>query len=239
MGSTKAKWQNNLLHFFDSTTFETVRPVAPVLFEDDFLGAALDTHKWTAIDALGATEAIATGENGVCALTLTNAVEVQKAGLYCADMLGIVLDHKPIFEARLRFTTVPAEATKMTAVVGLASADAADIDNITHSAWFRWDGDTVGLITCETDEGTAHETSKVTTGLTIVVNVWHIFKIDMSDPTSVKFYYDGVRVCAGTTFNMHTDATQGFQPYIRLDKAADAGDLGVMEVDYVRVWSAR
>lgn len=238
MGQTGAKWLNGILQFFDKTTFETVRPIAPVLFEDDFLGAALDTHKWTAYDAGAATEAILTGQNGVCALTLTNAVEAQIAGLYFADVLPIMLDHKPIFEARVRWTTLPAELTKMTAVVGLASATAADIDDVTDSVWFRWDGDTLGLVTCESDD-TVHEQSKVTSAVTSVINVWQILRIDLSDPQSAKFYIDGVRVAAATTFIIHTDLDQEYQPYIRLDKSADAGDLGVMEVDYVRVWSAR
>ena len=225
--------------FYESTNSETYLPFAPC-FRDDFWGATLDLHKWLALDALNATQAITSIENGACELALTNAAEIQMAGLFFNDMLPFRLNRGPVFEARVRWTTLPAEVTKMTAVCGLASATAADIDNIAGSVWFRWDGDTLGLLTCESDDTAAlHETTKVTTGLSSVINVWQILRIDCSVPAAVRFYVNGARVCGTTTFNINTVAAQGYQPYIRLDKAANAGDLGVLEIDYVKVWQAR
>lgn len=235
----KSKRKNTITTFYESSNAETYLALSP-MFEDDFFGAALDAYKWTVLDALGATELVASAENGVCALSLTNAAEIQVAGLYFGDICPFRLNRGPIFEARVRWTTLPAEVTKMTAVLGLAAATAADIDNITDSVWFRWDGDTIGLVTCESDDTAAgHEQSKITSAISVLINIWHIFRIDLTDPAAARFYIDGARVAKATTFNVDTDADQEYQPYIRLDKAANAGDLGVMEVDYVRVWETR
>lgn len=240
MGSTKAKWINYVLQFFDSSTYETVLPVAPVFFQDDFLGANVDVHKWTkyVVGAGAPTQLIVTSENGAAQLLLTNADEVQISGLYFGDILPFMLDHKPIFEARVRFTTDLAGTA--TAVFGLCCATNGAIDSITDSVWFRFDGGTGLLATCECDDTAAgHEKSKVTTGITFLTNIWHILRIDCSVPTDVKFYIDGVRVCATTTFDISTDADQEYQPMLRLDKAHEAADLGIAEVDYCRVWSTR
>lgn len=49
--STKAKWVNGVLTFYDGVTFETLKPLAPVVFIDDFLGKYLDLY--TAADNSG------------------------------------------------------------------------------------------------------------------------------------------------------------------------------------------
>lgn len=235
----KSKKKNTITTFYESSNAETLLALSP-MFEDDFFGALLDEHKWTKYTAGAAppTQLIASGENGVCALTMTAAVEAQISGLYFADICPFRLDRGPIMEARVRWTTLPAEVTKMTAVIGLCNATAADIDAITDSVWFRWDGDTLGLITLESDD-TGHEQSKVTSGITSVINTWQILRLDLTDMQNARFYINGARVAAATTFIIHTDIDQEYQPMIRLDKSADAGDLGVMEVDYVKVWQTR
>ena len=42
--SIKGKWANGILSFFEGTTHETVKPVAPVVFEDDFTGQVLNSE---------------------------------------------------------------------------------------------------------------------------------------------------------------------------------------------------
>jgi len=141
-----------------------------------------------------------------------------------------------MLEAKVRFTTLPAVAS--TAVVGLAGAHNAAIDTVAESIWFRWDFS--GLITVEHDDaGGGHESTKVTTGLTLVANQWAILKIDCTNTADVRFYVDGAPVATGTTFNMSGVPALLLQPVARLDKAAAAANLGVMEVDYARAWQAR
>jgi hypothetical protein len=236
----KSRRKNGITSFYETNNAETLLPLAPI-FEDDFWGAALNEKTWTKYTAGAAppTQLIITGENGVCALTMTNDVEAQICGIYFGTIYPFRLDRGPVFEARVRWTTLPAEATKMTAVVGLASATQADIDNVADSVWFRWDGEGLGLMTVESDDVSANETSKVATGITSEINKWQILKIDLTVPTAVKFYINGLQVAKTTTFNVSTDPDQEYQVYFRLDKSADAGDLGVMEIDYVKVWETR
>jgi hypothetical protein len=238
--STKAKWLNSILQYFESTTQETILPMAPVFFLDDFFGKALDVTNTWATHITGAAPPtvalVASGPNGAVACTLTNANEVQLAGFDTNDQRPFLISKGLIAEFRARFTTLPASAT--TACLGLCGNHNAAIDTVAESAWFRWDAATAGLITVETDD-TNHETSKVTTNVTAAVNVSNIFRIDFSDPTSVKFFIDGQRVAASTTFNMNQVTTLVLQPVCRMDKAAAVANLGVIEVDYVKVWHTR
>ena len=236
--ATRSKWYRNVLAWFDNVSYETLLPLNPVFFFDDFIGKALDvTNSWGVRDTAGGTETIlADGPNGSVELLLTNAVEIQLAGLDMADQRNFILNQDLQMEARLRFTTLPADVA--TAVIGLCGDHNAAIDTVAESAWFRWDGS--GATTVESDDTTGGtEKSKVATGSTWLVNIWHIVRIDASVPADVKFYIDGARVAASTTFDMSAVPTLKLQPVARMDKAAAGTNLGVMEVDYIKVWQNR
>jgi len=232
----KYSGEGNRINFKDVyNNHASDRPVAGVVFHDHFLGKAWDvTNKWTALDTAGATETLLADQpGGVVQLLLTNAAEIQLAGMYTADERQFTLNRGLNFEARIRFTTLPANAT--TAVIGLTGNTNAAIDTIAESIWFRWDFS--GAVTVECDDTAAgHEKSKVATGVTLLADIWHVFRISCDDIASCRFFIDGAQVAASTTFNMNTVPTLQLQPMLRLDKAADALNLGVMEVDYVTVW---
>lgn len=214
----------------------TVNVDAGVYWSDHFIGKAIDvTNTWTLIDALNATETLKADQpGGVVELALTNAAEVQLAGMAFGNERPFTIARGLVFEARCRFTTLPANAT--VALIGLAGDHNADVDAVAESCWFRYDGS--GAVTVENDD-TANESSKVATGITHLVNAWHVFRIDFANPADVKFYVDGNPVgstAASTTFNMNQVAALQLQPYIMMSKAADALNLGVMEVDYVKCW---
>lgn len=213
----------------------TALALAGVYWEDHFIGKAIDvTNTWTLIDTANGSETLKADQpGGVVELALTNANEVQVAGMAFGNERPFTIARGLVFEARCRFTTLPADAA--IAVIGLAG-DTGTIDGIAESCWFRYDGS--GAVTVENDD-TSNETSKVATGITHVVNEWHVFRIDFANPADVKFYVDGNAVgstAATTTFNMNQVAALQLQPYIRMDKAAAATNLGVMEVDYVKIW---
>jgi len=234
--STKGRYIANTATLIEPTSQETVARFAPVQFYDDFLGKAIDTTNWwTALDTAGGTEALtADAPSGAVALSLTNANEIQLAGLSWGDHRPLVLNQGLVAEFRARFTTLPADAA--TAVIGLAGDTDAAINTIAESMWFRWDGS--GVVTVEHDD-TANTTSKVATGVTSVLNTWQVFRIDCTVITDVKFYINGNAVATGTTFDMSTVAALALQPMIRMDKAAAATNLGVMELDYVRIYQNR
>ena len=58
----------------------------------------------------------------------------------------------------------------------------------------------------------------------------------MSDVTSIKFYIDGVRVAATTTFAF--TATGLVQPYLGLYKSTGLA-VGTIAADYVKLWQKR
>lgn len=233
--ATRGAWLNQILTYFENTTQERVLPVAPVVFYDDFLGNALNTTAWGTRDAGGAAETVvADAPNGVIGLALDATSEIQLAGLDWADNRTLVLNQGLVLEARFRLSVLPTGA--VVAVVGFCGDHNAAVDSVAESVWFRADGN--GVITVENDD-TAHETSKVATGVTVTAGQWIIGRIDCSDPADVKFFVNGDRVAAGTTFNMSQVPALALQPVARIGKEGAATTVGTLQVDYVRAWQKR
>jgi hypothetical protein len=249
MGSTKSKWENGVLTFYDSSTYEHVLPVAPVVFYDDFLGkldlyTAADNSAgiWTPKDTSGGGSTIeallADGLNGVLRLALDNTNEKQEAGVYFGDERNFALAQDLIFEARVALHTLPTgQAEVYFGLAGdyvegpIAEADEGPAEHI----FFCFDGS--GACKIFTDD-TSHDNDAVATGVTVVADAYHIFRIDCSNPASVKFYIDGVRVAASTTFNMNHVAALKLQPFFMVHKETGVG-VGEAYIDYVRVFQKR
>ncbi|TPL40686.1 hypothetical protein [Mesorhizobium sp. B2-4-6] len=232
--TTRSLYRNGRIEFYDSVSLERMLPVAPVVFYDDFLGNALDTFKWGARDTAGGAEAVvADAPNGVIGLALDATSEIQLAGIDWADQRTLVLNQGLIFEARFRLSVLPTGAVIV--VVGLEGDHNAAVDTVAESIWFRADGN--GQITVENDD-TANETSKVATGVTLTTADWIIARIDCTDIADVRFFINGERVAASTTFNMSTVAALALQPVARVSKGA-ATTVGTLQVDYVRIWQNR
>jgi hypothetical protein len=227
-----------ILRYYDSTTYETLRVIAPVYFHDDFVGRAQDvTNAWGTRDTASATEAlVADAPNGVYRLALDATSEAQLAGLDWGDQRTLVLNQGLGFEARVKLSTLP--TTGSIVCIGLCGDHNAAVDTVAESIWFRLDGSTGGLITVECDDGTT-ETSKVTTGVTVLNTDWVILRIDCSDPTSIKFYINGAQVAATTTFSANAVPTLALQPVLRVGKESAGTNLGALDVDSVRVWQKR
>jgi hypothetical protein len=232
----KSRFFRGLLEFYQTGAGETVQPIAPVVFKDDFLGKILDvTNVWGTRDAGAATEAIAADEgNGAVALALDATNEVQVAGIDWGDQRPLILNQGLIAEFRFRLSVLPTGAVVM--CVGLCGDYNAAVNTVAESMWFRADGN--GVITVETDD-TAHETSQVATGKTLTTADWMIGRIDATTITDVKFYIDGVRVAAGTTFDMSQVAGLKLQPVCRIGKEGAATTVGTLLVDKVQVWQNR
>lgn len=234
--ATRARWSlGRLLYFDNGTGTESLLPVSPVVFNDDFLGNTLNTVNWGTRDTGAATEAVvADAPNGVLGLALDATSEAQLAGVDWADQRTLVLNQGLIFEARFRLSVLPTGS--VTACVGLCGDHNAAVNTVTQSMWFRADGS--GAITVETDDNT-NETSLVATGTTLTTSDWIIAKIDCSDIASVKFFINGNRVASGTTFNMSATPTLALQPVARIGKEAIATTVGTLQVDYIRAWQNR
>ena len=241
--STKSKFIGGILTFFDKSNYESVLPVAPCRFYDDFLGTDImidetgSNGPWTPIDVSSSgnsTPLIAADvANGVARLPLDATNEAQESGLYWGDQRPLVLNQGLIFECGLALQTLPTGTAE--AVWGLAGDYNADADTVAEGIWFKADGG--GLVVCEADD-TSNEVDDETTGITLVATEFHVFRIDCRVITDIRFFIDGVAVATDETFDASTVAALALQPYFHLAKASGTG-VGTVDVDYVRVWQNR
>jgi hypothetical protein len=237
--ATKGQYRSGLLTYYDGTSFESVRPIAGVIDEDDFLGKAINTvTRWTAIDvsAAGLTTPVlvANSCSGVVSLPLDATSEAQESGLTWGDVRTLGIHRGLVFECGLAFHTLP--TTGVAAVWGLAANKNATDDSVTENFWFR--AQASGAILAESDDTSTDNDDKAT-GVTVVADAYHIYRIDCSVTTDIKFYIDGARVAASTTFTAAgASATLALQPYFHIDKASGTG-VGEIYLDYCRVWQKR
>jgi len=243
MGTKSAyNWRGTgRMAFWDAATYETFKADYPINFYDDFIGAdvvipatgAVESGcKWSKKITANATVAkTADGVNGLVDCSLTNASEAQEGALQMNDELMFSIAQGAIFEARLSLTTLP--TLNGVASFGLHGAYAAGGSN------FRvgFEIPAGGLCACESDDN-ATDTS-ASSGSTLVAGTYYIFRIDCTDQTNIKFFINGLRVASSTTFaNAASASNSKCQPHFGMYKASGAG-LGVISVDYVKIWQDR
>jgi hypothetical protein len=247
--STKSRWRNGILEFYDSVTHETTPVGAPFYYKDDFLGAGglaaipatsseergVDWVKLIVGSGPPVAQEAADGSSGVMSLALTATSEAQDCTLSWGDQLGFDVTNGGQVEFKARFTAVPTTGTRV--VAGICGPHNLAKDTVANSAWFSWDG--TAITYAETDDTTNNNDDKAT-GITAVVDIWEIYRIDFTDLTDVLFYIDGVSVATATTFDMSnlTAAEKIMQPYFSLDKASGTS-VGTLEIDYIKLWGKR
>ncbi|HUV84726.1 MAG TPA: hypothetical protein VMV86_03405 [Methanosarcinales archaeon] len=239
--STKGKFENGIATTYDSVTSETVLKHAPVVLYDDFIasslvipagGAVESGCLWSKLLVGGGLVAGAAGGNGWVECTLAATSEAESAYLYTNDNLQFSVTQGLIFETKLIISVLPTAVAEVQFGVGCVYGVP---DAMAYSVWFTADGS--GEIFCEKDDAATDQS--VTSGVTVVNTVGHYYKIDMSDVTNIKFYIDGVRVAAATTFGfVATGANALVQPFLGGYKASGAG-LGTLAIDYVKLWQKR
>lgn len=246
MGRTSCKYdwhETGKQVFYDNSTFETLLAMYPVSFYDDFAGGDLvipasasaeSGCKWTKMIVGAAPPTVAKSADVVNAhvlCSLTADAQKQDAALHWDDQLSLSIAQGAIFETRLSLTTLP--TLNSVASFGLwgAWADGGSAYRV------GFEVPAGGLVTCESDDNATDTPGATTT--TLVAGAYNIFRIDCTTQTDIKFYIDGVRVAASTTFaNAASAANSKCQPHLGLYKASGAG-LGVMSVDYVKCWQNR
>lgn len=179
---------------------------------------------WTIADtsSSGTPTYLCVTENGGAAkLTLANTSEAEIVTLYTNDVLPYDLRHISNVWWVAKVASIDAVTTL---TMGVANARADVDDNITVNAWFRMEGSaSTTAVVCETDDGTTDNDDKAT-GKTLS-STYKRFLIDFSQGLSdVRFFIDGERVAAGTTFDMSAVAAdQNVQPFVQLQKASGTG----------------
>jgi hypothetical protein len=242
MGTTRAKWRANQLFFYDGTTYETVRPVAPVYFFDDFLGNVTNTDCWTVIDVGAGSTAQAAS---VLTITENVAGATDENGVYFKNDKPFNKSKGPIFETRMALNVAPTLGTEI--IFGLMKDSLTPgagrilvADELLVYAMFGF-YTTVGaglipVIRTKDAGATSAITSTAVTAFSL--DVYHVFRIDCTTPADIKFYVDGVGVATGTTFNVSNAADVMMQPILTAQKVGANAGLGIALFDYVRIWQA-
>jgi len=211
-----------------------------VKLEEDFLGPMTLTasptngDRWDIADTSSAGTPTYTvgGINGEATLAFDSQSEVQNVCLFQSDVLNWDIDLIQRIEMRVKTTATLDSATSL--AFGLASARNDAIDSITAHASFRIIGNNTLVV--ESDDGTTDK-DDVATGASLS-DTYKKFVIDFTGGKSnVKFYVDGVRVAASTTFDM-SGYTAGLQPYVQIQKTADTNTDSVT-VDYIKIEGKR
>lgn len=205
---------------------------------DDFVGSSvtfptsanIGTPWVTAVTGAAPPTHVRAGS--LATLTLTSASQIQILGLHHGDSLAFDIDDIQRVTMRVRIgASTFTSGSILCFGVGSARNDAAN--DVAANAWFRMEGaNSTTLVYCETDDGT-RDVDDVSTGQTLGTT-FRDFVIDFTGGKSnVKFYIDGIRVCATQTFDMSAYSS-GLQPIIQLQKAANT-NADVCVVDFVDI----
>lgn len=179
---------------------------------------------WTVKDTSSGgtpTYLVASGDGGGMALTLVNTSEAEIVTMYHNNVLNFDL-------AKIQFVEMIAKVSGIDSVttltMGVAAAQADADDDIVTNAWFRMEGSasTTALVV-ETDDAVTDLNDKATG--TTLSSTYKTLRIDFTNGLAdVRFYVDGERVAASTTFDM-SGLTAGLnvQPFVQIQKASGTG----------------
>ncbi len=207
-------------------------------YSDDFIGPAVSfptsaniASPWV-YAVTGAAPPTAQRNNDRKVLTLTSASQIQILGGSHGDALAFDIDdlQRVVMRAKIGASTFTSGSTL---VFGVGSARNDTADSVTAHAWFRMEGaNSTTVVYVETDDD-VRDNNDVSTGVTLGTT-YKEFVIDFTGgKQNVKFYIDGQRVAASTTFDM-SSYSAGLQPIVQLQKAANT-NADVFEMDYIEV----
>lgn len=176
---------------------------------------------WTVADTSASgspTYTTITENGGAIALTLASTNEVENVCMYQNDVLMLDLARLQRVEFLAKVAAVDSTTT---IVFGVGSARNDAIASVSVCAWFKILGSSsTSAIVIDTRDGTNSNTS-VATGQTLS-STYKKFTIDFEKGLAdVRFFIDGERVAASTTFNMSAiTSDQNVQPLIQVQKTA-------------------
>lgn len=207
-------------------------------YVDDFVGASvtfptsanIGTPWVTDVTGAAPPTHVRAGSNAVLTLTADNQAQI--LGLHHNDSLAFDIDDIQRVTMRVKIGAATFTSGSIF-VFGVASARNDTADSVAEHAWFRMEGaNSTTLVYVESDDGT-RDNNDVSTGVTLGTS-YKDFVIDFTGGKSdVKFYIDGARVAASTTFNMSA-YSGGLQPLFQLQKAANT-NADVATIDYIEI----
>tara|TARA_R110002020_G_C16067434_1_gene755949 strand:+ start:40 stop:825 length:786 start_codon:yes stop_codon:yes gene_type:complete len=160
---------------------------------------------------------------------------------------------EPIFEARVKVNlatdAVFDTSSVYEVIVGLCTAgsavsvSAAAFDGFADSVAFRLGGGATAAnnIYIESDDGTT-DNAPADTGVDFTSGTYHVYKIDMSDTSDVRFYVDGKLANNGNRIDISAmAATDYLEPFILFARTNAGGTERAhsLDIDYVNISSKR
>ena len=213
------------------------------IFYDDFNGAvatfptsADPATAWVVDDTSSAGAPTYTKGTSEATLTLASTSEIENVCLHFNDALDFDIDLIQRLEMRVKLGAATFTSGSILCF-GLGSARNDTADDVAANAWFRMEGaNSTTVVYVETDDA-VRDNNDISTGVTLGTT-YKEFVIDFTGGKSdVKFYIDGQRVGATTTFDM-SGYSSGLQPIVQLQKAANTNVDSVVS-DYVKVTRKR
>lgn len=198
---------------------------------------------WTIADTSSSgtpTYLCVTEDGGAATLTIAATSEAENVCLYFNDVL-------PWDVASLQYVKFVAKVSgidsETTLVMGVGSARNDTPDSVATNAWFRIEGSvSTSNVVVETDDAVT-DTDDKATGQTLAA-VYKTFLIDFTNGLAdVRFFIEGERVAAATTFNM-SGLTAGLnvQPIVQIQKASGTGvpavSIALVEAQYRYAYGA-
>jgi hypothetical protein len=213
-----------------------------VEYSDDFIGtsatlpaSADPATPWLIVDtsAAGTPTYVRNASEAVLTLAATN--EVENVCLAHGNALSFDIDDIQRVEMRVKLGAAFTTGSEL--VFGVGSARNDTTDSVVANAWFKMVGaNSTTAVYAESDDG-VRDNDDIATGATLGTT-YKRFVIDFTGGKSnVKFYVDGQRVAAATTFDM-SGYSLGLQPIIQLQKAANT-NVDSVSIDYVRILARR
>jgi hypothetical protein len=238
----------HVLAFFDKTTDETTVRLQPAVLDEDFVGAGHSSipafgspatgYPWVqkTVKTSGSPSVaiIANSAAGIVACALDATSEAQEATLYANDQLNWDVTKNLFFEARAAMSVLPSVAG-VEAVFGLQSAWAAGPDNASYYLRFQMNGS--GLVNLQSKDGVT--TKSVSSGVTLLAGAFHLFRIDASNLSNIRFFIDGTEVSSSGAFTFAAVPPQSvLQPYSSVYKASGTG-VGTLQLDMIQAATNR
>jgi len=199
-----------------------------IAFDDHFdrnqvLSTTPGMNGWTlAKTAAGGspTAQTITGEAGLMQLALAATSEAEILCMYQGDVLYVDPPNLQRVDMEIAVNGVDAVST---IVWGLSSARNDAIGSVAQNCWFKILGSTsTANVVIDTKDGTTTKTS-IATGTTVPTTLKK-FSIDFEKGLAdVRFFIEGERVAAATTFDLSNMGSVNFQPIVQIQKASGTG----------------
>ncbi|OHB82790.1 MAG: hypothetical protein A2V98_25855 [Planctomycetes bacterium RBG_16_64_12] len=207
-------------------------------FTNDYPAAAtaLDvggTSPWIKLETNGLGVIESAEANGVVKCVADAVAEAATAAFWMPSM-PIEMDAHPIVEFLVAVFDI-GDAAALDINFGISGeGHATDFDASTNYVAFHLDGSDLS-VTCQS-KATA-TVAAVDSLVDLVDDTYAILKIDVTDKADAKFFINGVRVCASTTFDL-TGWTAMASPIVHVEKSSNDTTFDV-RADRIRAQWAR